>query len=351
MNKENSGETDPFRVLLSVVDSTSEAESPRWRLTDDIAKRTEAVLEYAEKNGLGFAFLKYMKTAGLGINLENTRKLELEEQKIKAIRKTLLMLNEVSSESDIDYVVIKIPHSILHVPRDIDIFVPSKQRREMMSSLENQGMKLEHSSDVETSLKGEGYAKVDIYSKICYFNFDFLDDGFFSGSTGSQLLFDVKCPALQAEADLTLELLHDLFGHRNMTLLDFLNIKSLVEHEGIIEKSRMIAERSGWGRVFDLALDRYSAVRRSIYDDGASVSFPYLFDRGFILDCVSSIDGLALSGAQKTFISATLLADEIILKSKNSGLYDNLRANGAARRIANSLAHSIRVVRGDRKVS
>lgn len=349
--KRISDNSDPLRVLLSLVDPMSEIEPPSRLLTNRDQILTRDIFDYAERNGLGYILLQKMQTSGVDIDPEYVAKLDIDKQRIETIRRTVMMLNDVSNDTGIDFVLIKMPNSIPHVPRDIDIFVPYKMRKEMIGSLEKHGMKLEHSSAAETSLESEQYVKVDIYSNICYFNFEFFDDNFFAESIEHRPLFNVPCPMLYDGANLTLELLHDLFGHRNMTLLDFLNINSLVRNHEVVERSKTIAEEYGWGPLFDLALDKISNVRKRVYEDGENVPFPYVFDRGFILDCVSSIDDLELSGSQKYFIGVSLLIDKVILKSRETGLYDNLRANGAVRRLANSLAHSVRIMRGDRKIA
>lgn len=343
--------TNPLGVLLSLIDPKNEVDTPSWLLTNRDQILTRDFFEYAKRNGLGYILLQKMQASGFDLDPENATKLENEKQRIETIRKTISMLNDVSNETGINYVLIKMPNSIPHVPRDLDIFVPYKLRKDMIDSLEKHGMMLEHSSVAETSLKSERYVEVDIYSKICYFNFEFFDDKFFADSIEFRPLFDVKCPMLNEEGNLTLELLHDLFGHRNMTLLDFLNLNSLTKNHDVVEKSKRIATEYGWGPLFDLALDEFNTVKKRIYEDEENVPFPYVFDRKFILDCISTIDNLSLSIRQRSLIRVSLVLDEFIVRSKDIGLYEALRANSLTRRMGNSIAHSVRIMRGDRKTA
>lgn len=343
--------TSPLRVLLSLVDPTNEIDPSSRLLTNKNHILTQDVLEYAERNGLGYILLQKMHKSGVDTGPKNADKLDIEKQRLETIRRTVTMLNKVSNETGIEYVIIKIPNSIPHVPRDIDIFIPYKKREEMISSLEEQGMKLEHSSAAETSLESERYVKVDIYSKICYFNYEFFDDNFFAESIEHRPVFSVRCPMLNDEANLVLEMLHDLFGHRNMTLLDFLNLNSLTKNHEVVERSKKIAENYGWGPLFDLALDKFNSIRKRVYEDGENVPFPYVFERKFILGCISTIDNLSLSMRQRSLIKVSLVLDEFIVRSKDIGLYEVLRANSLTRRMGNSIAHSVRIMRGDRKTA
>ena len=346
--------TDPsslLRLVVSAIEPGNGEDSPLWDVDGCEERLLASVLAYARRNGLEYFFLERWESLGLVSNTENRRQLRLHRQRISQIAKTIAMLNGISERSDLDYVIIKMPCMIPHVPRDIDIFVPDHMREEVIGSLISRGMRSEHSSSAETSLAGEGYAKVDVYSKICYFGFEFLDDDFFRTSTAHEHLFEIRCPVLEKTAGFTVELLHSLFGHRSMTLLDYLNMRLLMESVDNVESSRGIALKYGWGGVFDRAMENLSTIQDKIHDSDEALIFPFLFDREFILDCVSTIDGLCLSRRQRSLIKVSLVLDELIAQSKDSGLYEVLRANSLTRGVANSIAHSVRILRGDRKTA
>ena len=344
-------ESNRLRVVLSVVDSHTEKDDTVLNLQDVDKNLLEAALDYAKRNGLGYFLLDKVKTLDLRLTQKNELELQREKRRIAAVRRTLDLLNKISERLRIDYVTIKTPYMIPHVPRDVDIFVLDAVREDMLGSLQESGMRFEHSSAVETTLRKDGYAKVDVYSRIVYFGFEFLDDDFFLESVTHRPLFDVRSPVLEERASFVLELLHSLFGHRSMTLLDFLNMELLMESIGNVETSRNIALRYGWVGAFDKALCNFNAIRSKSRSTDEVVTFPFLFDREFVLDCLSTIDGHSLSAAQKALINISLLVDGIVLRSEDSGLYQALKANDTVRRVANSVAHSIRAVRGDRKTT
>jgi hypothetical protein len=308
-------------------------------------------IQYAKRNGLGYFILQRLETSGCELSDEMESDLHQERQRMGNLRRTLVLLNDISEGLDIELVTIKMPLKIPHIPRDIDIFVPGQNRQKMIDSLIDHGMKADHSSSVETSLRRKGYAKVDIYSSIQYFGFEFLDDDFFAKSTTHSPLFEIDSAVLSEEANLALTLLHDVFGHRSMTVLDYLDLRQILKTMKNVEDSRSIAKRYGWVRTFDLLHSNFLTIDAKVNDENEDVDFPLLFDRDFVLDCISAIDQMDLNVPQKGFIRVSLFLDELISRSKDNGMYDVFRANDYIRRLANSIAHSVRFMRGDRKIS
>lgn len=339
----------PTKVVLTVVDSGNETDRFLRSLERSHKHLLEEAVSLAERNGLDEVFLRRMSSAGLNLGQQDKRKLEENRQKKLTIQRTIVLLNEVSESQGIRHVIIKMPYCIPHIPRDVDVFVPYEDRDLMIESLIESGMKVEYSSSAETTLRKEGYAKVDIYSRICYFEFDFLDDSFFSRSRMDHLLFDTPCPVLDETASFILQLLHCLFGHRSLTLLDFLDLKLLEDSIEDVERCRQVVREYGWEPLFNLAVDWMKNLRVSVYESGDDVPFPHLVSQDFVLHCISTIEGLSLSVSQRAFLRFSLLLDEWSLRLQGTELYDALRATPRVRRAVNDMAHSVRMLRGDSK--
>lgn len=348
---ENNGlaEVQPLKVVLTVANLNNDLGSYLQHLDKNRRNLLENAVSLAERNGLGHVFLQRMIAAGLDLDKENEQRSEDNKRRIVRIRRTIALLDKISKDRGIDYAIIKMPYLIPHVPRDIDLYVPSKDRDLMIESLSENGMKLEHSSNVETTMRKDGYAKVDIYSRICYFSHDFLDDGFFLRNKLNRSLFDVQCPVLDETASFVLQLLHSLFGHRSLTLLDFLELKLLEERIGGMDGCRKIVREYGWEELFDISLNRLRELQESVYRSGYIISFPHIFNQDFILRCISTIEGLSPSGFEMALIKFSLFLDEWNLRMQGTKLYDALKGSNTARRVINEAAHSVRNLRGDRK--
>ena len=257
-------------------------------------------------------------------------------------------MNEVSKDYGIEYIIIKACNTIPHIPRDVDIFVRNEDRTRIIKALEDNGMKCVQTGITETSLKGE-YMKVDVYTEICYIGVDFMDGSFLRQSSIKDEVFEVEYSGLNNEANFLLMLVHSLFGHRSMTLLDFLHIKH-IRGDIDMDACREYAHNRGWGSVFDLVLEKLDNITERIYENiEENIHFPYLFDRIFVLECVSGIEGLNMTGSDKIFFNATLIQDRLIYELKDTPLYNLLKSFEPTRHLINSLTGSVKKMRGDRK--
>ncbi len=322
---------DSMKVVLSVVDPEYPAKVDTDRLEKD-EKLFKSTVKLAEKNGLYYYFILRLKELNIDLSFLEEERWDKEAKKLSELKETIMLLNKVSNDYGIDYILIKSCNAIPHIPRDMDIFVHRGEKRKIIEALENKGMKCVRSDIAQTTLKKEKHIETDIYTGIRYFAVEFLDDSFLWNSNVKSKIFGIEYPGLNAEADFLLTLIHSLFGHRVITLLDFLHIKSLRDNIRDIDLCRKYAYEKGWGSVFDLVLNELDTLHRRIYKEEEVVHFPYLLGTNFILKCVSIVDGLYMSTSNKIFLRISLILDKVIYGLKDSVLYNLLKDFEPARK-------------------
>ena len=338
---------NPMEIVLSVVDH----EYPNDIRVEEITKNRDllkAAIKLAEKNGLYYYFIHRLKELRMDLPLSEKDRWKEENQKLSEFKKTIMLLNSISNDHGIDYIIIKACNTIPHVPKDVDIFVRKKDRIKLINALEDNGMKCVQSGISETALNGREYMRVDVYTEICYIGVDFMDNSFLWQSKITDEVFGIEYFGMNNEASFLLMLVHSLFGHRSMSLLDFLHIKSL-RKDIDIGACKEYAHEKGWGFAFDLVLRKLNTLNEKIYKKGEVIDFPYLFNRNLILKCVSGIEGLTMSKYDKLFFHIALIQERISYELKDTPLYNLLKSFEPARNTINRLTASVKTIRGDRK--
>lgn len=337
---------DYMEIILSVIDPEYPKDIPMGGIVKN-ETLLKKVIKIAERNGLYYYFILRLKELNIDLPFLDKEHLDSELQQLSAFKKTLAFLNSMQKRYGIDYILIKACTKIPHVPRDIDIFVRIEDREKIYDMFEREGIKAFYSNDVETAFGKEGYMKLDIYSKIQYVGMNFLDSDFLWNSKVENRMFAIEYHSLNDEANFLLLLVHSIFGHRSMTLLDFLHIKTLMSD---IDKSvcREHAYEKGWGVVFDLGVEKLESIYKTIYKGGEVVSFPYLFNRKFMLNCIASIDRLDMKRREKVFFDISLGLDRFAYELRKSPFYNYLLAFNTGRRIFNSWGYFVRNRCGDK---
>ena len=337
--------SEPMKILLSVIDP----EYPNDITVEEIAKDRallKSTIKLAERNGLYYYFIYKLKKLGVDPPLSENNRWKEENQRLSEFKETIKLLNTVSNDYGIDYIIIKACNAIPHIPRDIDIFVRNKDRTKIINALEDNGMKCVISDVTETVLRKEGYIEIELYSKICYLGMDFIDGNFFWESRIKDMMFEMEYSSLNKEANFLLMLIHRLLGHRSMSLLDFLHMKYL-RNDINIDVCRRHAYEKGWGSVFDLALNELNILYEKIYKEGSVVHFPYLYDRNFMLKCVSEIDGLRMGKRNKIIFHLSLIQDRFIHELKDSFSYNLLKSFKPSRVVITFFIRRVKKMRGD----
>ena len=337
---------DPMEVVLAVVDS----EYPNDIHVEELVNNKnllELTIKLADKNGLYYQFISQLREQNVDI-LAGERWRE-EERKLASLRKTITLVNRASQKYKIDCVLIKECNAVPHIPRDVDIFVDIEEKERMIKALEDNGMECIHSGDIETTLIKEGHIDLDVYTRIDYFTVEFMDKESLLKSLITNEMFGLTYPSLSKELDFLLIMIHALFGHGRVSLLDFLHLKSFLKaNPDGIDFCRNYAYEHRWGGVFDLTIEKLNLMYRKMYEEGEIIRFPYLFDGDFFLKCVSRIEGIEINWSRKVILYVSLLWDRINFQASGTLLYRFLRSIGPVRKVVNAFGYWIRYTRGDR---
>ncbi|MCK4734435.1 MAG: hypothetical protein KAT65_18410, partial [Methanophagales archaeon] len=215
---------DPLEIVLSIVDPKYPSEIHIEDIVEDM-DLLKAAIKFAERNGLYYYFIHRLieLNPNLMLSDEEHERWNNELQKLPALKNTFAFLSEMQLRDGIDYILIKACTTIPHFPRDVDILVHIEDKEQIYDMFARDGMEIAYSNDVETAFNKEGYTKLDIYSKIQYIGMNFIDSEFLWNSKIEDEMFGIKYPSLNDEANFLLLLVHSIFGHRSMTLLDFLH--------------------------------------------------------------------------------------------------------------------------------
>lgn len=347
MNSKNGDLVDEsysLKLLLSAIDPNY----PNNNQITDLAKKEYliSVIKLAKANGLYYHLIYRLKELNIDIPSSEEKHWNEELDALIKYKKTIEMIDQLSNRYDIDYILIKDCNTIPHIPRDIDIFIKSEDRVRYITALEDIGMKCTQSGIAETSLTGN-YLKTDIYTEICYMGIDFIEGSYLLNSRIENEIFGTKYTGLNNESNFLLLLIHSLFGHRSMSLLDFQHLNNLYDKTDL-NICRGYAIKQGWGRTFDIVLNKFNEIQRDLYNVNF-IYFPYLFKKNFLLECLSGVEEFDDSISNQFFVHTTFIQDRLIYELKDSLLYNLVKSFEPSRNIINSLTASIKSRRGDRK--
>ena len=338
---------DPMEIVLSVIDP---GYSPDIQVEETVKNRDlmKKAIKLAKRNGLYYYFINKLREQNTDLSFLGLEHWNEEERKLSDFKETIALLNDASKESGISYILIKDCNTIPHIPRDVDIFVREEEKGDVIKALNEHGMRCEHSGSIETTLLGEAHLPIDLYTKIIYFGNEFLDEGFLFGSIEEKEIFGLRYPGLNNEAEFMLTLLHSLFGHRRLTLLDFLHLKRLRDRGLSIKFCESYARTRNWESVFTLALERFNSIQKEIYIEKKKTTFPYLFDTKFVVKCIQQIKGINLSQSDKILINFSLFLDGAKLKLEGSIFYNMVKGCAPLRKVLLSVGYRSRSMRGDK---
>lgn len=323
------------------------------KLSREYLKRyySKSLSKLAEINGLFYLYINKLKEYGIKIEdwSSDAKLLIKEEEKLKQFKKTLILLNRISDEYNIDFMIIKMCDRVVHIPRDIDLLVHPKDKSRLCKALESMGMVANYSNNVETSYGKKGFIKIDIYTKIRYISVDFIDETFLWESKRYNKIFGIEYPGLNSGASFQLILVHALFGHRSLTLLDLIQLNFLLKNIKDLRLYSQHAYDRGWGKVFDLSLRKLKHINKKI--DECCIDFPYLFDRSFIMKCISLIEKSDMDETTIFFFHISLFIDKFIHFMRRSFIYEVSLRRNLFRKIINNINYFIRSLCKDTKSS
>ncbi len=334
----NNSELNPIKILLSLVDPDYLDKNIIKKLValppDKKQNLIKLTLKVAEKNGLRYYFLQKLDQ----IEDISFFKEEINEEKKRAdiFVKTMNFLKKIAKDYGLNFILVKLFDTIPHIPNDIDVFIHEEEKRRMIKLLEMNGMVCIHSGPAETKFKGN-YMKTDIYTKIVYFGVEFVDRDFLMTSTTKNKFLGVDYIGPNQDADFLILLPHIIFGHRKMTLLDFLHLKNLMKKVNM-DKCKEYAREKGWEKLFDAILNHVRQLHQNIYVKNKIINFPYIFNRKFVIDSLSLLENFNKKEFNPLFFNLSFYLEEVMYKFENTKLYDLIKSSESIRNLFNSVA-------------
>ena len=333
---------EPLKIVLAVVDPEYPVKVDIDRLGKD-EKLFKSTIKLAERNGLYYYFILRLKELGVDLPLSEEDRWKKENQKLSEFKETIKLLNNVSKEYGIEYIIIKECNTIPHIPRDIDIFVRNEDRTRIIKALEDNGMQCTRTEVTETSLEGKNYLKVDIYSRIIYLSIDIFDDGVIKSKMMAKIInTNLECFVLPTELDFILLSFHSLFGHMKISLLDFLHLMK-VYREINSTICRKYIEEKGLEIAFNLFLEELNKINAKIVSGKDIIHFPYYFSQDFVITCAQN--STKLNALSKFILQFSLMTDKIVDRLPRT-VYDILSSAGPIRKIY----YYMKTIRGDKKI-
>jgi len=342
-------EIKPLDVVLHLLDSNTNRIDEVISILYSHPLLLEESLKLAERNGLYYLFLTKLVELTGDKSLFQTQRWRNEINNLSGYKESLKLLNVILERREFDYILIKACTEFPHVPRDVDIFVRSSEVSKIINYFNIQGLKCAHSDAVDTTLVKGNNIKIDLYTGLCYFTASFFDDEFLWSSRDIDYIFNIGISSLRDEANFMVLLVHSLFGHRSISLLDLLQMGKLLEKPINLSFCRNVATENGWERPFELALKEIQSLFNRLYIDNSNIKFPYLFDYEFIMRCISGMDELNMSKENELFLRLSLIHDKITFSAKDTLIYDTIKSYGPARSFCNNVGHFIRKRRGDQR--
>ena len=340
------GKINSFSVLKSVVCKGNLDKTSLMKLSEN-RKILDKVLHLAEINGLYYLFVINLKELGLDLTLEE--RFDLELKKIEEFKRTLTLLNEVSNQTKIDHILIKSCIDIPHVPRDIDVLIRSCQKESFIKALIERGLKPVYLTDVETALSKDGYLKIDIYTETRYLDYTFLNEPYLWNSIAKKIIFGEEHWMLNNEANLLLLMVHSVFGHRNMTFLDYIQIDYILSKTDLAICEKYAIEK-GWIQTFNIIFNEFHKIKTMIDSSCHSkLYFPYKFDHNFLLTSFMSLNSGQINKKFLFFLYVSLFIDGLLHELRKYKIYNYLLKYSHLRIAFNSFNYYIRHSVGDTK--
>jgi len=311
-------------MVLSVVNSNYASDADLDLIAGNRSIFSNCTM-IAKRNGLYYRFINEFMKRHICLPFLDANNWNSELERLSEFKKSINLINHVSKKYNFDYILIKDCNTIEHVPRDIDIFIREGDSLRAIEAFKENGMRYVESSITEMILQQEGYVDIEIYNKINYLGKDYIDESYIFDSILDCSIFGINYHGMDSNANLILTLIHDLVGHRRITLLDFLHIENIMS-DADIDKCRQYTLMKGWQNVFDLAIDELNRINNLVIVERVFISFPYIFPRSFMMKCFSLMGNLT-SNRSRFIIYLSLIQDGIVEQIKKTILYDFIKSN------------------------
>ncbi|GEM_PF-2334326 len=338
-------EISSFSLLKSAVYHGEFDKSSLIRLLEN-RKLLNRVVRLAEINGLYYLFITNLKE--MGLDLTTSERFSCESVRLEEFKRTLKLLNEVSNQNKIDHILIKSCIDVSHVPRDVDVLIHGDEKEAFIEALLERGFKSVYQTDVETALSKDGYLKIDIYIETRYLDYTFLNEPFLWNSIVKANIFDEDHWVLNNEVNLLLLMVHGIFGHRNITFLDYIQISYILPNVELATCKNYVNE-NGWIQTFNIIYNEFNKIKYKVDSSSPDLYFPYKFNQKFILKLINSLNKKPITIKFLFFLYISLFIDGLIYELKKYDIYNYLLKCSYIRIAFNSFNYFIRHSVGDTK--
>jgi hypothetical protein len=267
-------------------------------------------LRIADENGLLYVFSRQLMQEDMRVPRELLRSIIFQEERLMIkLGKTLRFINSFFAETALDFMFIKLYRHVPYVPRDVDLLVKKKDGQRLIYELKKRNISVKISSGVESQFEKADLLRVDVYQGFVYLSHQFLDDEFLWRDSRMVDICGVNCRIPSLEADMLSLLVHALFGHRYLSLLDFLYAKELL-HQGI-DADRLFKkdEHRKGNYAFITMLATINRICQKLYstNPSGSVDFPFVLSPKQVLQAIEGCVDVPIHARLKlSFILSTL---------------------------------------------
>ena len=269
----------------------------------------------ARENGLLYYFAKNVLEIGGGLPSSYLKGIVEQEKKgFEKLKNTVTFINRFFQDEGLDFMFIKLYRSVPYVPRDVDILVKKEQNQQLVAALRKRNIALKEFYGVEVNIEKEGLLKVDLYQGFYYLSLHFMDDNFLWKNPRAVDICGIKCSIPSVNADFLSLLLHAILGHRYLSLLDFLYVKSLLRKGVNIDETFYQAQKFKWAHGFQTIVSTIQNIQNIYYglylksNKTVSTNFPYAFSTKFIWEAFQGFPHMKMSSKTKfVFILSTLI--------------------------------------------
>jgi hypothetical protein len=234
--------------------------------------------DVAERNKIPYLIARVLQVSPQAFQLGQLVKREDEISNFSLIRKTLSFVNEIFSQAELDFLIVKTHTEFPYPTQDVDVLVhPDDYERATKvlldrgaSTVDNRFRAIQSLGLGEPDFSFHGLLKIDLYADIPWRHFPVVDESFAWESSREVFLSGVPCRIPNREADIISLLVSSVFTDRKLTIADFSHISSLFEKGLNVSKMEMEAENRGWGDAFRSIIRKIcifnEMVSKGLYD-------------------------------------------------------------------------------------
>jgi hypothetical protein len=297
-------------ILYCVDDEYRRAHPDLLRIAEDKERTWLKALRIAGENGLLYYFSKQLIREDEHVPKKLLKSIIFQEERLMIrLKRTLHFVNSFFHDIGLEFMFIKLYRHIPYVPRDVDLLIRKEDGQRIVRELGRNNILVKTSSDVESQFEKPGLLKVDLYQGFVYFSQQFLDDECLWHDSRIVDICGINCRIPSREADMLSLLVHALFGHRYLSLLDFLYAKELLGLGISADRLSSLCECRKGNYAFMTMLATINNICQELYSTNTirSVDFPFVLSPRYVLQAIQGCKDIDIGTRRKlSFIISTL---------------------------------------------